>query len=1203
MVGPTDSENEANAERRDAELRWQQAELRILELATTERTIVPILNAVTAAVDEALPDAASSILLVEDGGRLRYGSAPRLPASYNTAIDGLSIGPAQGSCGTAAYRREPVIVENTFTDPLWAGCRDLAREHGLRACWAVPVIVNGEVLATFAVYHREHKTPADWQQRLIQRVAGLVAIAMDRLRAIESVSSLEERFRQFSENVDHVFWFKEVETGRVLFVNEAYERVWGWSREDALQNGDAWLQHVHPDDLARVRALLVGTEPITDIEYRVIDGWGRIRWIHERYFPVRDERGEVYRIGGIVMDITERKQQLDAVQQSHRALRMLSACNAALVRAESRTELFQSVCDSVVSEGGYALAWVGVTRLGAGKALIPIACAGSPADGDGGDESWIVEAGPGPTTMAMREARTVYAEDLQLEWLPLGWRTVGAARGYGSAVCIPLCHEGKPFGVLALFRTVAGEFPDDEQALLGELADNLAYGIMTRRLQRRQQRLSEAVLSVASAVSEPGGTGFLQRLVDTATHTLNADIGFLVRFERDERQRWFAYSLAGVVDGERSAPLCYELTRSPSDTAWDEVYCSVPDAVVKHYPEDDLLHRFAARAYAGHRLDNSRGEPVGALFVLYRDARRVSSIVDSTLQIFAARAVAELEREDAESLTREQAALLERTRDAIALTDWDGTISYWNRGAENTYGWPADDVIGRSLIEVCGLDTAEFQRARATLESTGLWSGRLNKRRRDGTQLVVDSEWTATGAGGPRARILHVDEDVTQRKRDEARIQQLAFYDGPTGLPNRVLWSERLKRALAQARSLDVPATVLHIDVDRFKEVNDSFGHDIGDQALVQVARRLVDAVSDDVILARSAGDEFLAVVVDYDAASAAELAQRLHAALEDPVVVGDHRIALDASIGAALFPKHGDTPEALIQRADQAMRQAKQVGGGYQLYDPAIGAAAARRLTLARRFAEAVRADRGLELHYQPQVDMKTGALIGAEALLRWHDPEWGWVSPGQFIPIAEERRLMVELGDWVIWTVARQLDMWRRAGCEIPGAISINVGAQQLEDPSLVDRLCTALTAYESPASAVALELTETGIMTDAEHASIVLRRLKDAGFRVSIDDFGTGYSSLAYLKRFEADELKIDMSFVRDMLVDRNDHAIVETVIAVARTMGMETVAEGVESEGQWLALRALGCDRAQGFFFGRPIPAADFHAQWLVASAPA
>jgi diguanylate cyclase (GGDEF)-like protein/PAS domain S-box-containing protein len=439
-------------------------------------------------------------------------------------------------------------------------------------------------------------------------------------------------------------------------------------------------------------------------------------------------------------------------------------------------------------------------------------------------------------------------------------------------------------------------------------------------------------------------------------------------------------------------------------------------------------------------------------------------------------------------------------------------------------------------------------------------------------------------------------QDITERKLAEHRIEQLAFYDPLTGLPNRALFLDRLQQALASGKRHGQRLALLFLDLDRFKEINDTQGHAIGDRALVEAARRLQATVRGEETLARLGGDEFVVIAMGAGQSAAALIAERLQKALSEPLAINGRVFTLKASIGIAIFPEDGRTPEELLKHADIAMYRAKASGSGYCFYRPQMGAYLARKLEIARRL-EAALAEGGLQLHYQPQVNLSNGRLAGAEALARWHDPEWGAVSPAEFIPIAEERGIIGTLGEWVLIEACRQVRRWQERQCPLPGRIAVNVAARQFEDDSFIDRVLRIARETGTAPSAIELELTESSMMRDPERAVEVTRALASAGFALAIDDFGTGYSSLAYLKRFPVHKLKIDISFVRDMLSDRSDHSIVSTIVAMGKSLQLTTLAEGVEQAAQAHALQALGCDEAQGYYFDPPQPAGVFAHRWL------
>ena len=459
------------------------------------------------------------------------------------------------------------------------------------------------------------------------------------------------------------------------------------------------------------------------------------------------------------------------------------------------------------------------------------------------------------------------------------------------------------------------------------------------------------------------------------------------------------------------------------------------------------------------------------------------------------------------------------------------------------------------------------------------------------------------GEGRPLKAVGTV-QDITERKAAEARIEYLAFYDPLTGLPNRALFMDRLKHELAAAERRRQSFSLLFLDLDRFKEINDTMGHDAGDRVLLEVARRFRRALREDETLARLSGDEFVIIASDSGEA-ATRIVDRISNALLTPIAVNGQHLVVSASIGIAVFPEDGHSPEELLKHTDIAMYRAKAGGGGYRFYRADMGADLARTVAIAHRLETALTAGH-LQLYYQPQVHLPSGGITGAEALARWHDAELGTISPAEFIPIAEERGLIGAVGEWVLGEACRQVRRWREQQWPLPGRVAVNVAARQLEDEGFVERMLAIVAENGADPSLIEFELTESGVMRDPERAVEITRALTSAGFALSIDDFGTGYSSLTYLKRFPIYKLKIDISFVLHMLSDANDLAIVSAIIAMAKNLGLTTLAEGVEDRAQAERLRALGCDESQGYHFGHPEPAEAFARRWLApgsSGAPA
>jgi len=418
-------------------------------------------------------------------------------------------------------------------------------------------------------------------------------------------------------------------------------------------------------------------------------------------------------------------------------------------------------------------------------------------------------------------------------------------------------------------------------------------------------------------------------------------------------------------------------------------------------------------------------------------------------------------------------------------------------------------------------------------------------------------------------------------------IEHLAYHDALTGLPNRPLFIDRLIVALAQAARAKHKLAVLFLDLDRFKDINDSLGHSVGDALLKAVAERIRHCVREGDTVARFGGDEFTLMLPKVDKVEdVAKIAQKIIETLKIPFFIAERELFVTTSIGISLYPGDGDDPETLVRNADSAMYRAKDQGrDNYQLYAPAMNARALERLALENMLRKAVSNDE-LVVHYQPLIDLGTRQIVGVEALVRWQHPELGLLSPAHFISVAETSGLIIPIGAWVLETSCRQIRSWqKRLGISL--TVSVNLSARQFQQPALVARVARSLDVSGLAAASLELEITESCAMQNADNTIYLLRDLKALGVRIAMDDFGTGYSSLNYLKRFPIDTLKLDQSFVRDVVTDSRDAAIVTAVITLAHSLDLHVVAEGVETEEQLEFLNHRRCDRIQGFLFSRPL----------------
>jgi len=597
------------------------------------------------------------------------------------------------------------------------------------------------------------------------------------------------------------------------------------------------------------------------------------------------------------------------------------------------------------------------------------------------------------------------------------------------------------------------------------------------------------------------------------------------------------------------------------------------------------------------------GERALGIIAVHGGAGPLPSGILSRCDVAAHRIATAIRISQEAAFLRLQAAAMSVAANAIFITDHEGRIEWVNEAFVKMSGFPAVELKGKTphILFSGQQDESVYADLWNTLRRGNVWRGELVERRRDGSLYTVQQ--TVTPMRGPDDGALHyvaVHEDISDRKRAEERIRYLSNYDTLTRLPNRTLFRDRLNQAVQQARWTGGTVAVLFLDLTQFSRVNDTLGHDVGDQILMTVGSRVNAAVADEVdVVARMGGDEFALVQGGQCGADAAAgLARRLARIIEMPVEIGEHSVSLRATIGIAMYPEDGTDPDNLIKNADLAMHRAsRSEKEAYSFFSNEMNNEAKIRLDLESDLRRAIERDE-LVNFYQPQYDMN-GSLAGMEALVRWNHPVRGLVSPGEFIPAAEESGLIGALGDVVLRNAVADIIHWRGLGLPLV-PVAINISAVQFRDPGLVDRIRTLLNDNGLGPEALDLELTESILMGEEAGTVAFLNQLADEGFRIAIDDFGTGYSSLGYLKRFPVHKLKIDQSFVQHLQEDTNDAILVRAIVNLGHSLGMSVVAEGVETEEQFSYLREVGADVVQGYLFGRPVPSNELEALLRVES---
>jgi len=719
-----------------------------------------------------------------------------------------------------------------------------------------------------------------------------------------------------------------------------------------------------------------------------------------------------------------------------------------------------------------------------------------------------------------------------------------------------------------------GEFP-----LLGADGREIPHFFISRRLTLEGQ---ERLIIIGSDLSERIGAERLLQASEQRFRRLINDIPNIAVQGYDSARRvifWNPASetLYGYTRAEALGRLLEDLIL-PEEMRTESIDLHarwLRDGTPIPAGEIDLRHK------DGHSV------PVHSSHTLVRNADGSAEMYCIDIDLRAAR--------EAQSQLRLAAQVFECSGEAILITDAGQRILTVNDAFTRITGYRADEIIGRTPKQLASgyHDAAFYQRMWQELGEKGRWQGEIWNRRKNGETYP---EWLGISAVRDHAgRLTHyvaIFSDITEKKAIEARLEYLAHHDPLTGLPNRLLLRDRLEQALALAAREQLRVAVMFLDLDHFKDINDTLGHAIGDRLLQAVVDRLNGCVRETDTISRQGGDEFLIVLTGlHEGRTASAVAQKILQRMDEPFIIEGHTLSSSFSIGIALYPDDGDDFDTLLLKADTAMYHAKESGRDtYRFFTEQMNAYALERLELQNHLRLALERNE-LSLHYQPQIDLASGRVIGAEALLRWTSPVLGPVPPARFIPVAEDSGLIVPIGEWVLREACRQAEAWRQAG--LPSlVVAVNLSALQFRRSDPVQLVGQILADSGLPAPCLELELTESLLVEDADDVLNTLERLKALGVRLAIDDFGTGYSSLSYLKRFPIDKLKIDQSFVRDIASDADDAAIVSVIIELGRILKLQTIAEGVENAAQLDFLTRQGCSNAQGYLFGRPMPADEF-----------
>jgi diguanylate cyclase (GGDEF)-like protein/PAS domain S-box-containing protein len=1003
------------------------------------------------------------------------------------------------------------------------------------------------------------------------RRKGLVVIGRDiteRKRIDEKLQESYERFRQLSENIREVFWMTDPAKGEMLYISPAYETIWGKTVESLYASPQDWLNAIHVEDRQRVlqAAMSKQVAGLYDEEYRIIRPDGGVRWIHDQAFPVRDGDGQVYRVVGVAEDITVRKASDARIDRLTKLYRALSEVNQAIVRMDDKSALFPLLCRTAVEFGGLEMAWIG--QLNVVNGLIePVVSFGNGVeylDGLVISSKQDVPEGRGPAGIAFRENRTVIVNDFQANDITAPWHELALHYGWGAGGFFPIPRAGAPFAVFAVYHAHVGAFDAEMIGLLSEISSDISFALDSFDRERERNQAQEALLSGERhfrAYFERSRVGMAATSPEKGWLEVNDALCEMLGYSREELMRMTWAALTHPDDLEENL----------------REYNRIIDGEIESYTIENRFIRKDGKVVYARRTPQAVRKADGSLDYI------VALVEDIT------------GRKLAEQELRIAATAFE-TEEGIMITDLDQRILRVNRAFTRLTGFSATDAIGRTpALLHSGRQNAEFYRNLwDSVTRDKYWQGEVWNRRKNGE---VYPEWlTITAVADANGQVAHyvgIFSDISLRKASDEKIHQLAFYDTVTGLPNRSLLQDRLFQTINQARRHSGKAAVLFLDLDNFKVLNDSLGHQYGDMLLKGVASRLVENLREEDTVARQGGDEFVVILPEMGREEDVTLiVDKLLEMLSASFECNGHQIFISASVGIAVYPRDGEDEAALFRNAESAMYRAKDQGKNrFQFFTPEMNEFAMERHAIENGFRRALEQGEFV-LHYQPQVDLQSGQIFSVEALVRWQHPEMGLIAPSRFIPVAEETGLIVQLGKWVMQTACLQIKAWHDIGFDI--GVAVNLSIRQFRDNELVETVKEALKISGIEARHLELELTESILIQDTEQVLSLLRELKTLGVQLSIDDFGTGYSSLGYLKRLPLDRIKIDQSFVRDIITDPEDMVIVEAIISMAHSLRLRVIAEGVETLEQQMFLHARKCDEIQGYYFSRPLPGSDITA---------
>ena len=978
---------------------------------------------------------------------------------------------------------------------------------------------------------------------------------------------LQNRTRMAEERVDQAasaallgFWDFDAAVDRIDYSTHMVKLMGGDGTTTATRSMTGFMSLIHADQVDEVReklqhALRKGGDGKIDVEYRVHGIDGQWRWVQTRGEVVqRAPDGRALRAVGVTMDIQQRKEQAELLEQLSLTLNRSPVVAISWEPQAGNPVAF--VSENIRQWGYEPQQWMGTHQ--------PYDALIHPED---------LERVHQTSTVHLQRQEYSYHQSYRLRAADGQWVWVE------DHSWVELDAKGKVtkvHGVLldVTLRKHLELIADIERQTLERLAlDSSLPEVLTLLMRGYEQLLS-------------GMTGSVL-LLDPVHQTLHAACP-------SSLPEGYQQAIEGVAIGPKvgscGTAAFTGQTVIVSDILGSELWA----------PYGELARQYNLRACWSVPVKGRHGKVLGTFAMYNATPREPKPHEIQALEQGAHLAGVAIERARNEQTLRQLSLAVEQSPNSIVITDLKARIEYANRAFFDVTGYTPEEALGQNpaILQSGKTPSSVYQQMWEHLTLGHAWQGEFVNRRKDGTEYIESVRISPIKQpSGEITHYLAIKEDITQRKEAEKQIHRLAYFDTLTGLPNRQLLTDRFGQALSMARRQGTALTLMFIDLDHFKHVNDTLGHPAGDQLLIETTRRLSDSLRAEDTLSRQGGDEFVLLLPNCGPVQAAQVAEKLMASHAESVRIEGHDVTVTLSIGIALYPNDGADFNSLSKAADVAMYRAKEEGrNAYRFFTTDMQVRSSRTLTLESHLRRALE-KKELQLVYQPQVSLADGQLVGVEALVRWQHPTLGVVSPGEFIPMAEGNGLILPIGEWVLRTAVQQAKTWMDQGMG-KLVMAVNLSAVQFRHAGLSLLVDQVLHEYNLPPECLELELTESVAMSDPLGAVVAMDEISALGVRMAIDDFGTGYSSLSYLKRFKAAKLKIDKSFVQDITTDPDDKAIASAIIGLASSLGLRTIAEGVETPGQLAWLRMQGCDEAQGYLFSPPL-SAEALVQWTLS----